>query len=57
MNNNEELLTLVRQNNQMLRYICEQINIHKSNIDNENMDDFIRNIIANILGDKLIKPV
>jgi hypothetical protein len=38
----------------MLRYICEYINIHKSNADNENTEDFIRNIIANLIGDKLI---
>jgi len=39
----------------MLRYICEKINIHESNFDRENQDDFIRNIIANLIGDGLIK--
>lgn len=54
MTDNNELLSLVKQNNQMLRYICEYINIYKSNADNENTEDFIRNIIANLIGDKLI---
>ncbi len=54
MDNNNELISLVRQNNQMLRYICQYINMHQSNADNENTEDFIRNIIANLIGDKLI---
>lgn len=51
----QELLYLTRENYKMLRYICEKINIHESNFDRENQDDFIRNILANLIGDGLIK--
>ena len=47
----KELLYLQRENYKMLRYICEWLNKYDSHIDEENQNDFIRNIIANLIGD------
>ena len=46
---------LLVENNRMLKYIVFFINQYKNNFDNENQNDFIRNIIANIIGDKIIQ--
>lgn len=46
----QELLTLVRDNNRMLREIISYINLKYFQEDNENLNDFLRNILANIIG-------
>lgn len=46
----KELLYLVRDNNRMLKEIIEYINLKGSQANNENIDDFIRNIIANLIS-------
>ena len=46
----QELLTLTRDNNRMLREIISYINLKDSQADNENLNDFLRNILANIIS-------
>lgn len=48
-----EMLNLLKENNLMLKEIIRYINHINANYDNENADDFMRNIIANIIGDKI----
>ena len=40
----------VHENNLMLRQICEVINIHLSRHHQENEDDFMRNVLANLIS-------
>lgn len=46
----QELLQLTRDNNRMLREIISYINLINSQADNENTNDFIRNILANLIS-------
>ena len=46
----QELLTLTRDNNRMLREIISYINLKDSLADNENLNDFLRNILANVIS-------
>lgn len=46
----QELLTLIRDNNRMLREIISYINLKDSQADSENLNDFLRNILANIIS-------
>ena len=46
----QELLTLTRDNNRMLREIIAYINLKDSQADSENLNDFLRNILANIIS-------
>lgn len=46
----EELLQLTRENNYMLKQIIAYINSINRNADNENNNDFIRNILANLVS-------
>ena len=46
----QELLTLTRDNNRMLREIINYINLKDSQADSENLNDFLRNILANIIS-------
>lgn len=46
----EELLQLTRENNYMLKQIIAYINSINHNADNENNNDFIRNILANLMS-------
>ena len=46
----EELLQLTRENNYMLKQIIAYINHINANADNENNNDFIRNILANLVS-------
>lgn len=46
----EELLQLTRENNYMLKQIIAYINHINANADNENSNDFIRNILANLVS-------
>lgn len=49
-NEEQELLQLTRDNNRMLREIISYINLINSQADNENTNDFIRNILANLIS-------
>ena len=46
----QELLTLIKDNNRMLREIISYINLKDSQADSENLNDFLRNILANIIS-------
>lgn len=46
----EELLQLTKENNYMLKQIIAYINHINANADNENNNDFIRNILANLVS-------
>lgn len=49
----EEILSLLRDNNRMLKEIITYINIIDANHNNENSDDFIRNILANLISNQI----
>lgn len=40
----------VYENNMMLRQICQVVNTHLARHHQENEDDFIRNILANLIS-------
>ena len=40
----------VRHNNKMLSQLCSVVNMYLANHKNENEEDFIRNIIANLIS-------
>lgn len=46
------LLDTTRENNRMLRYIIKYINKIESNASEENISDFYRNIIANMISER-----
>lgn len=48
----DELLDVAYDNNRMLKYIVKCINAHLYNADSENNNDFIRNVIANLISSK-----
>lgn len=50
---NEELLRLVQENNLMLKQIIAYINGVNAHAGIENENDFIRNIIANLISSSL----
>lgn len=50
---NEEILKLLRENNEMLKFIVACINRNNANADNENMNDFLMNVAANIISNKI----
>lgn len=49
----EELLQLTKENNYMLKQIIAYINHINANADNENNNDFIRNILANLVSNQI----
>ena len=49
----QELLNLIRDNNRMLREIIAYINLKDSLADSENNNDFLRNILANLISTNL----
>lgn len=49
----EELLQLTKENNYMLKQIIAYINSVNCNADNENNNDFIRNILANLISNTM----
>ena len=51
----KELLRLTKENNFMLKRMYGYLSQHIANINQENMDDFIRNIIANVISNSPIK--
>lgn len=46
----DELMDIVMENNIMLHQICDVINFHHARHSQENEEDFIRNILANLLS-------
>ena len=46
----DELMDIVMENNIMLHQICDVINFHHARHNQENEDDFIRNVLANLLS-------
>lgn len=48
--NIDELLVIARENNEMLKYIVNYITSIIVTADKENMDDFARNVLANIIS-------
>ena len=46
----DELMDIVVENNIMLHQICDVINFHHVRHNRENEDDFIRNVLANLLS-------
>ena len=50
----DELLELTRENNKMLKQIITYINYINSNASNENENDFVRNVIANLISNSFI---
>lgn len=49
----EYLLSLTEDNNRMLREIVKYINYVNANADNENNNDFVRNVIANLISSSI----
>lgn len=43
----------VHKNNLMLRDLCNAVNVYLSNHHQENEDDFIRNILANLISSSI----
>lgn len=50
----DELLKLTKENNEMLKQIIAYINYINGHASNENENDFIRNVIANLISNNLI---
>ena len=51
----DELLKLTKENNEMLKQIIAYINYINGHASNENENDFIRNVIANLISNNLIE--
>lgn len=51
----KELLRLTKENNFMLKQMYGYLSHHIANINQENMDDFIRNILANVISNSPLK--
>ena len=49
------LLETTRENNKMLKEIIKYINYTISQASDENMDDFGRNILANLISERIKK--
>lgn len=45
-----ELIRMTAENNMMLKSIIKYLSNQRSNADSENFNDFIRNIIANMIS-------
>lgn len=48
----EELFRIEKENNKMLRYIIRYINYVESNASQENINDFGRNVLANMFSNR-----
>lgn len=49
----KQLLKETHENNIMLKQIIKVINTYVANHHNENDDDFVRNILANLISNKI----
>lgn len=52
MNKIDKLLNITKENNKMLKQIVAYINFINKNHDNENSQDFMMNVVANIISNK-----
>lgn len=52
MNKIDKLLNITKENNKMLKQIVAYINFINKNHDNENNQDFMMNVVANIISNK-----
>lgn len=48
----DELLRLARENNLMLRAICNYIREHYESRGRDDVEDFMRNVLANIVSNR-----
>lgn len=46
---------LLKDNNRMLKEIINAINIYLSKYTSENQEDFVRNIVANLISSKITR--
>ena len=51
----KEILGILKDNNRMLKEIIGYINYINSHAENENNNDFIRNVIANVVSNPLMR--
>lgn len=51
--NEDEIIYLLRDNNRMLKEIIAYINIINSKAEEENNYDFLRNMLANLISNKI----
>lgn len=51
--NEDEIIYLLRDNNRMLKEIIAYINLINSKAEEENIYDFLRNILANFISNKI----
>ena len=51
--NEDEMLYLLRDNNRMLKEIIAYINLINSKAEDENNYDFLRNMLANLISNKI----
>lgn len=49
----KQLLRETHENNIMLKQIVKVINTYVANHHNENEDDFVRNVLANLISNKI----
>ena len=49
----DEILFLLRDNNRMLKEIIAYINLIDSKANEENNNDFLRNVLANLISNKI----
>lgn len=50
----DEILYYLKENNRMLREIIEFINSLGNHLHHDNVGDFLRNIMANFISDKMV---
>ena len=55
LNTVKELKKIEEENNKMLKFIVRYINANISKESNEEIEDFGRNVVANILSNKIFK--
>lgn len=51
--NEDEIIHLLRDNNRMLKEIIAYINLINSKAEEENNYDFLRNMLANLISNKI----
>jgi len=54
-NEEKELLRLTKENNFILKQLYSYFSIQSANANNENIEDFFRNIMANIISNSPLK--
>lgn len=49
----KEILELLKENNKMLKEIIRYINYINAHADAENNNDFVRNVVANLVSNRI----